>query len=141
MPAPINFLAVIVATIASIIVGFVWYGPLFGKPWMKLMGMSLDSMSKEKQKGMQKTYVIMTFTTLIMAYVMAHATEFGMSYTKIYGVMGGLMAGFWNWLGFVMPIQIGEQLWGGKSWKLFLINGGHTLSMLLLMGVILAVWR
>jgi hypothetical protein len=34
----INYLAVIAAAIAAVGVGVLWYGPLFGKEWMKLMG-------------------------------------------------------------------------------------------------------
>lgn len=37
-PVPINYLAVIVAAAASMIIGMIWYGPLFGKTWRSLMG-------------------------------------------------------------------------------------------------------
>ena len=30
----INFLAVIVAAFSAFFVGWIWYGPLFGKKWM-----------------------------------------------------------------------------------------------------------
>ncbi|HLD39833.1 MAG TPA: DUF1761 family protein, partial [Candidatus Nanoarchaeia archaeon] len=33
-----NYLAVLVAAIAAYVVGFLWYGPVFGKKWMALMG-------------------------------------------------------------------------------------------------------
>ena len=31
----VNFLAIIVCAVVSMIVGTIWYGPLFGKKWMK----------------------------------------------------------------------------------------------------------
>ncbi|MCK9360950.1 DUF1761 domain-containing protein [Patescibacteria group bacterium] len=137
----INYLAVIVAAIASIAIGFAWYGPLFGKPWMKIMGFSKDSMTKAQKDSMMKNYILMTIGTLVTAYVLAHTTEFGMSYTRTYGVAGGLMSGFWVWLGFMAPIHMGDQLWGGKPWKLFAITAGYSLVSILVMGVILATWR
>jgi hypothetical protein len=34
--ASVNFLAILAAAVANLLLGFLWYGPLFGKPWMKL---------------------------------------------------------------------------------------------------------
>jgi hypothetical protein len=141
MNVAINYLAVLVAAIASIVLGFLWYGPFFGKPWMKIMGFTKESISKTKQSEMMKSYALMAVTTLIMAYVLAHTTEFAMAYTRTYGVTGGLMSGFWNWLGFMMPLHMHDQLWGGKPWKLFLITAGYSLVSMLMMGAILATWR
>ncbi len=137
----INYLAVVVAAAASIILGFLWYGPLFGKPWMKLVGMTKEKIDADKKKGMGKTYALMTLGTLVMAYVLAHTTEFAMTYTKTYGVTGGFMSGIWTWVGFVAPVKMGDQLWGNKPWKLFLIEGGYYLVSLVVMGIILATWR
>lgn len=137
----INYLAVLLAAVASIVIGFLWYGPVFGKPWMKLMGFSKDDIEKAKKKGMTQTYVIMILGSLVMSYVLAHTTEFAMTYTKTYSIMGGLMSGFWTWLGFMAPIQMDEVLWGGKPWKLYFLNTGYRLASLLAMGVIIATWR
>lgn len=137
----INYLAVLVAAVAAMILGFLWYGPIFGKPWMKLMGYTAADMEKGKKEGMGKTYTLMALTTLVMAYVLAHSTEFAMYYTKTYGVTGGLMSGFWTWLGFIVPVVMGDQLWGSRPWKLFPITAGYYLVSLLMMGSILATWR
>lgn len=138
---PINYLAVLAAAASSIVLGFLWYGPIVGKPWMKLMGYTKESMQKEMSAGMGKTYALMTLGALIVAYVFAHTTEFAMTYTKTFGVTGGLMSGFWTWLGFAMPIQLEAVLWEKKPWKLFAINTGYRLVSLLIMGVIIALWR
>lgn len=142
MPAvPINYWAVLVAAIASMVLGFLWYGPLFGKLWMKLSDMKAEDMSAAKAKGMGKSYFISFVGSLVMSYVLAHALVFASAYMKVSGVTVGLSTGFWNWLGFVAPITMGNVLWYGKSWKLWLLNNGYYLLSLLLMGVILAVWR
>ena len=138
---PLNYLAVIGAAIAQMVLGFLWYGPLFGKPWMALMGITPEKMDAMKQKSMGKTYAIMTVGALLMSFVLAHALVFASSYLKAEGVTAGLAAGFWNWLGFIAPVTIGSVLWEGKPWKLWVLNAGYYLIGLCLMGIILAVWQ
>jgi mannitol-specific phosphotransferase system IIBC component len=136
---PINYLAVLVAAILSMILGYIWYGPLFGKLWMRLMGFTKESMSEGKSK-MAKTYSIMFIGTLLMSFTLAHSIVFASAYMNSAGVDAGLTAGIWNWLGFVVPVSLGSVLWDGKPWKLWFINAGYYLVALLMMGVLLAVW-
>jgi hypothetical protein len=75
-----------------------------------------------------------------MAGVLTHNLAFGEAYTHAMGVSAGLQAGFWNWLGFVVPTTMGAALWEGKPWKYWMIIAGDWLVTLLVMGVILAVW-
>lgn len=141
MQVPINYFAVLVAAIASMAIGFAWYGPLFGKTWMKLSGITQEKIDASKQKGMTMLYGIAALGSLVMAYVLAHALVFASAYFKISGVQAGLMVGFWNWLGFIAPVTLGAVLWEGKSPKFWLLINGYYLISLLVMGVILAVWR
>jgi hypothetical protein len=138
MEIPLNLLAILASAVASIVLGFLWYGPLFGKPWRKLMGVSEGSM--KQTSGMGKTYALMILGSLLMAFVLAHNIIFGVAFTKITGVSGGLQGGFWNWLGFAVPLLMDGQLWEKKPWKLFWINAGYRLVSFLIMGVILATW-
>ncbi len=138
---PINYLAVAGAAAASIVLGFLWYGPLFGKPWMAMMGFTKESMETSKQKGMGKTYALMVVGSLVMSFVLAHAIVFASEYLETYGVAAGVMGGFWNWLGFVAPVTLGSVLWEGKSWKLWILNNAYYLVSFLIMGVILSVWQ
>ena len=137
---PINYLAVIVAAIASMALGFLWYGPIFGKQWIKEMGWSQEAMKAAQAKGMTKQYVLMALGSLIMAFVLAHNVVFGSSYLQMWGVFAGLQAGFWNWLGFIVPVLLGAVLWEGKSWRLWFINISYYLAALLIMGAILSAW-
>lgn len=41
----VNYLAVVVAAIIYLVVGFLWYGPLFGRRWMALMNITPSSMA------------------------------------------------------------------------------------------------
>ena len=137
---PINYLAVLAAAVLNMIVGFLWYGPLFGKQWMALSGMSQDKLEAAKQKGMGKSYALMFVGALAMAYVMSHALIFASEYLGEVGVTAGLMTGFWNWLGFVAPVTLGTVLWDGKPWGLWILNNAYYLLSLMIMGVILALW-
>lgn len=139
-PVPVNYLAILVAAIASMFIGFLWYGPVFGKPWMAMMGITKEQVEKAKKSSMTKQYVIMFIGSLIMAWVLAHALIFAATYLQVTGVAAGLEAGFFNWLGFIAPVMLGSVLWEGKSWKLWFLNVMYYLVTLCVMGVILALW-
>ena len=117
---PINYLAVIASGVAMMVLGFLWYGPLFGKMWSGLMGWG--EMTPEKMKEMQQkarpAYAASFVGALFMAFVMSHNLTFASTYLGESGVSAGLQTGFWNWLGFVAPITLGTVLWDGKPWRL-----------------------
>lgn len=139
MNIPVNFLAVLVAGIASMAVGFLWYSPvLFAKPWMKLMGHTEKSM-KEGQKEMGKTYTISFVLALVTAYVLVHMMVMARAFFKYDMLSTGLITAFWMWLGFVMPVQATDALFGSRKWKLFFINTGYQLASLMAMAVVLAL--
>lgn len=142
MEIPINYLAVLVAAVSNMVIGFLWYGPLFGKTWSQLMGWGelTPEQLAEKQKKARPAYVISFLGALLMAYGLAHALIFGSAYTHIFGISGGLIGSFWYWLGFVVPVTVGTVLWDGKPWKLWFINVGYWLVTMLVMGAILGWW-
>jgi hypothetical protein len=50
MEVQVNYVAVLFAVVASMVVGFAWYSPvLFGKQWMKLMGLTKENMESAKK--------------------------------------------------------------------------------------------
>lgn len=137
---PVNYVGVLLAALATMVLGFLWYGPLFGKQWIAMMGWSKADIEKAKAKGMSKEYTIMTLGALVMAYVLSHSLTFASTYTQTTGSAAGFMVGFWTWLGFVVPVTLGTVLWEGKPWKLWVLNAGYYLVALVLMGIILAAW-
>ena len=134
---PINYLAVLVAAVANMVLGSLWYGPLFGKKWMALSGINPETMGK---KGMGKTYALAFGGSFLMAWVSAHVFVFAATYLNMWGPQSGLMAGFYNWLGFVVPVTLSSVLWEGKSWKLWCLNSSYYLIALVTMGLIIASW-
>ena len=70
----INLLAVLVAAISTMIVGFLWYSPLlFAKPWMREMGYDSDDKAKiqQMQKSAGPAYAGSFVASLISAFVLA----------------------------------------------------------------------
>ena len=134
----INYVAVFVAAIASMVIGSVWYGPLFGKMFMREMCM--DKMTPEQmaeaKKGMWTNYVLQFVASLVMFYVLARF----MGMLGALSVNAGLMVAFWVWIGFVVPVQLGQALWGGKM-KIFWLSAGNMLVTLLAVGAIFGAWK
>lgn len=133
----VNMIAVLLAGVASMAVGFLWYSPLlFAKPWTKLMGYTQKDFEKE-QKKMGMMYGLSFVLALVTAYVLSHVMALSMNFYSYAPVSTGTTSAFWMWLGFVMPVQATDVLFGKKVWKLFYINTGYQLASLLTMGVVL----
>ncbi|HLG23971.1 MAG TPA: DUF1761 domain-containing protein [Candidatus Nanoarchaeia archaeon] len=132
----VNYWAVLVCGIISMFLGFMWYGPLFGKMWIGLMKFDKKKVEEAKKKGMEKTFVVAFVSALIMNYFLA----LFVGYTQAATVIEGLQTGFHIWLGFIATIMLGSILWEGKPFKLYLLNVSHYLAVFLINGAILAVW-
>ena len=131
----VNFWAVLVATIISFFLGFLWYGPLFGKQWMKMMNFTEKNI-KSMKLTLMKAMTLGFITTLVTVYVLA-------MFLKVAGVItisDGLMLGFWIWLGFFATTSLGSFLWEGKSLNLYLFNNAFNLINILIMSGILTLW-
>jgi len=133
----INYLGVVASAIASMVIGSVWYGPLFGKTFMHAMGM--DQWTPERQaaekKKMGKLYATQLIASLVMFYVLAAF----MGKTSSVGISGGISTALWAWIGFVVPVQLGNAIWGGNM-TLFWLGAGNMLLTLLAAGAILGAW-
>jgi len=88
---------------------------------------------------MGKWYGISFVLSLISAYVLSHIMILSENFFGYSQLSTGLTTAFWMWLGFVMPVQLTDQIFGSKKWKLFIINTGYQLTALLLMAVIVAI--
>ncbi|KKW23205.1 MAG: hypothetical protein UY65_C0007G0026 [Parcubacteria group bacterium GW2011_GWA2_51_12] len=140
MEVPINYLAVLAAGVSNMILGYLWYGPLFGKQWIAWSGMNQQSLDAAKTKGVAKSYILMFVGALVMAYVLSHVIVFGSAYTQTTGISAGVSSAVWSWLGFIAPVTLGSVLWDNKPWKLWILNNAYNLVALVLMGIILSLW-
>src|SRR3989344_6427893 len=88
-----NLLAVFVATVAGMMAGALWYGPLFGKAWMKEV--NIDP-AKLKSDQMKKAYLLTGLATFIQAIILAGL----MSLTGMQTASGGIIVGLLGGVGF-----------------------------------------
>lgn len=134
----VNFWAVLAAAVASFIVGWAWYSPaLFYKPWMKLRG---QDPAAAMAGGMQMPWGSMAgefVLTLVTAFFIA---EFA-AWVGAGSVVGGLVLGFWIWLGFYATSLLGPVLWEKVPLKLYAINAGRWFVSILIMAAIIGAWR
>lgn len=138
MDISINYLAVILAAVASMVVGAAWYSTkLFGVPWMKLTGVDINkSMTAADNVRM---YGLTIIASLIMAYVLAYVTFlsnnfFGASYLE-----SALNSAFWLWLGFTAVRFLTHDLFEGRPAKLTLLNAGNELATVVVMALVIGI--
>jgi hypothetical protein len=136
MEYSINPWAVLAAAVSTMIVGSLWYGPLFGKMWMKLSGLTRESMKSMPLTAPQAMGLGLV-TALMTAYVLAHIADAFM----VFDTTSAFQMAFWLWFGLAVPFTAGAWLWEGKSFKLFVLNAAHWLVSLTAVSVILAYWR
>lgn len=138
MNLPVSYLGVLLAAVASMVVGFIYYSPfVVGKPWMKLMGMK-DGDMRPKGAAMGKIYGTSFVLALVTAYVLVWIIVPGQAYFHSSRLTAGLLAAFWVWVGFVMPVQATDYLFAKKPLQLVAINTGYQLISLLAMGAVLS---
>ena len=139
MQVPVNYLAVLVCGVAAMVLGYVYYGPLFGKLYGRLMG--FEAMGEAEKSAMMKTmmrsYAITFVASLVTAWVMAHAYLYAAAFMGWSPISAGIMTGLMSWLGFMAPVTLSGVLWGKTSWKLWFLQNGHNVLQLVMFGVIL----
>ncbi len=131
----VEFIPILAAAVANIILGFVWYHPkVLGGTWMQLANIT-PTQAEAGKKKMPIMAVVAFIAAAVMAYVAAHF-KFAWG---VYDVVGAIELGFWVWLGFIAVPMLGIVLWEGKSVKLYAINTGYWLVATILMMVILTL--
>ena len=136
----VNYLIVAACVALSMVAGFVWYGPLFGKQWMRLNGVNPDDEMavKNMQKDMWIPMVIQIVSTFFLVWVLfiylkAAADE-----------MSEMSNALWIYAGFVVPTLISTVIWTSASHKdqctRFAIQAGYNLVMFVAFGYIITTW-
>jgi hypothetical protein len=127
----INYLAVLIATIVTMVLGFLWYSPvLFSNAWVKEMGLKMEDMSG----GSPLTYIFTALTALFGAFILAILVSMVGEQTIATGVTVGLL------IAISISVKIGMNfLFESRTLKLYLITIGYHLVTYLLTGIIIGV--
>lgn len=132
----INWLAVIVSALAAMVIGFLWYGPLFGKAWKKANKFT-DKDMKNMKITPQMAMIYGTINSLVMAVLLALIFSALNSVT----LSGAVIAGIVLWAGIAATTRINSVIFEQRTVSLFIINAGYDLATILAMGIILSLWR
>jgi hypothetical protein len=136
MALGINWLAVALCGLGTIAVGFVWYGPLFGKPWGRLTGWTDEKVREVPARRMALTFAATIVAGLVMMSVLAMVLRLA-AVTSIGDslILAGLV-----WLGFTAATTASSFLFERRPLALWLIEQPYYLVILLIAGLVLAVW-
>ena len=128
-----NYPAVVVAAVVYWIMGALWFGVLFAKPWM-----ALERMTEEQARSANPVlpYVISFLLNVLIAYVLAQLCLWRNATTAARGAALGILL----WIGFVGPITYTTYMYELRPWQLFAINQFYPLLGLCIMGAILGAW-
>jgi len=74
---------------------------------------------------------------LLQSWILVHFVQYAGSTT----VKEGAITGFWLWLAFVAVVMAGAYVFEGRPFKLWKINAGYFLVVLVANGALLAAWR
>ncbi len=128
----IHWLAVAVAAIVGFPLGALWYGPLFGKPWMAATAITKE---RAQQANRAKIYCL----TLLLNIVIA--TSLTMFIGSESNLQDGLFAGFMAGFTYVAAAFGITYLFEFRPFKLWAINAGYQVLVFSLMGTILGAWH
>jgi len=129
----VNWLAIVVATVASMALGFVWY-MVFANQWMAAINKTREQIMANNGAT---PYILAALMQLIMAYSLALFIPRLMGATTI---SNGLIVAFHAWLGFVITSMIINHRYQGSKWSLTLIDGGYLLGVLLVQGLVIGLF-
>lgn len=129
----INLLAVLVAALAGMALGFVWYNPaVFGNHWMRLNGKTREELGRPGP-----AYALTTLGSLLAAAATAVVLEGFGARTLTSGVGIGALLG----VGIVAPVLATDHVFSGRPIPLYLLNVAYHVLSFIAMGAILGAWQ
>ncbi len=158
----INFLALALASLSTLVVGFIWYNPkVFGNIWMKEAGLKQEDM---KDFNMIKIFGLSLVYAFLISFILQMLTihqfgAFGMiggdvalakpSYTAFMADYGtafrtfkhGALHGFMTGLFMILPVTGIGALYEQKSFKYVLVTSGYWIVSFTIMGGIICMMQ
>lgn len=127
----VNWLAVLAGTVVNMVIGFLWYGPLFGQTWMNWIGKSADEIESDSSM-----YMFSTASALISAFMLALIiAAFGAS-----TLTGGAVLGALVWLGIGATATLVYSVFEGPPLNVWVLHVGYQLVVFIIMGALFAIW-
>lgn len=130
----VNWLAVVLATVASMALGMGWY-TLLANPWIAATGKTREQLLGSG--GSAGPYTWAAACQLVMAFFIARLTPSVMGTTTVYNAA---LFGATMWLGFILTSMILNHRYQNQKWSLTLIDGGYLLGVVLVQGVVIGLF-
>jgi hypothetical protein len=135
--AGMNYLAILIAAVAGWLSGAVWYTAL-GTRWVAAQGKTVEQFHAEQaaKKGTPAAWLpfaLAFFADLVMAWVLAGMV----GHLGTVTIRGAVISALFAWGGFVVTTILVNYSFGGRRYLLTAIDAGHSLIVLLLMGVVI----
>lgn len=138
----VNWLAIIAAVVASMAIGFLWYGNLFMDQWMAGNGFVLsesgDTMIKngEEISPSIKPMIVNAFAMLVYALFMRWLLEKSNALTLAGGLKMGLALGVIMYMGIAI-----NNMFSMTSYTLTQIDGSYAVVLWAVIGTIVGAWQ
>jgi hypothetical protein len=133
----INYLAVIAATLSSMVVGSIWYTPkVFGNYWMKKAGVTPSGRASDATWPI----VITVLVSFITAWVLAGASYLSQFFYHGSFLLNALGTGGVLWAGFTAARFVTHDAFDRRPSGLTILNIAHELVTILVMALIIGVW-
>jgi hypothetical protein len=133
---PLNLWAVLVAGVATLFLGGLWYTALFGKKWLAAHGYTPEQVQAMKNARPPAVF----FGTMFLAYLlMATLLGFLVQWTGARGVLDGVAVALVVW-GIVVAVALTDFITSTRKPAVYFIDCSFQLIYLVLTGVILAAW-
>ncbi len=136
----ISITAVLVATIANFIFGFLWYTPLFGKAWAREL--KFDPSVSPRPGELARGLIFGLIGNFLLAFVLAHNNAaWGFVPEMKLASRAEIItnSAVFTWLGFYLPVDLNRVSWERASWRLFAINTVYHLLSLVIAAIILTL--
>ncbi len=140
----LNWLAVVVAAVAAMVIGFVWYlPPLFGRRWTALVkGYGRPFADNPKLDPMQPANPLMPMGVWLIGFLVnALVLALLLSLLAISSLGDGILLGILVWAGFAATLSSWPAAFAKWPWGLWLINNGCYLVIQIVMTIILTLWK
>jgi hypothetical protein len=131
----INYLAVLASIIWLFVLGFLWYGPILGEPWMKLVGLTMAEV--EANPPGASIWIANIIGSGVPVLIMA----FFFSKMNVQSAMTGLIYGLLIGFCFNLMPTIVNGLFAKSPYGLAWITGGFQTVGWGVTGLILGGWR
>jgi hypothetical protein len=137
MDVQVNWLAVLLATVSTMVVGAVWYAQgVFGGRWAKWAKVDM-----KKERGMVAPLVGAFVASFISAYVLAHVAYLSNQFFDNSFLHDALATGFWLWLGFTATRLFVHDSFEGRPAKLTVLNAAHELVTIMIMALVIGLLK